>query len=238
MVKYEYDAWGNHTVSGIYTDLGKLNPFRYRSYFYDTETQLYYLKSRYYDPYIGRFISMDDASYADPETVGGLNLYAYCGNNPVMNVDYNGHFAISIGVAFGLAGLALIALIEATLHPIQNAAETIGDAVAELVDNIQIDNFAKNNELYNNYYYAKKRKPKYTPKQRGVRVRGKSKKDAYEKAKKRGGGKEPIFHKGKYSKYGKWIGRHFHPGVPENHPYFHDHYFYLLLFLLGIEFEE
>ncbi len=116
MVEYEYDAWGNHTVSGIYTDLGKLNPFRYRSYFYDTETQLYYLKSRYYDPYIGRFISMDDASYADPETVGGLNLYAYCGNNPVMNVDPDGHF-------FGLIVQFLV-----------SAASYVGLAVASLFD--------------------------------------------------------------------------------------------------------
>ncbi len=56
----------------------------------DLETGLYYLQSRYYDPETGRFISQDSIDYADPEEVNGLNLYAYCGNNPVMNVDPTG----------------------------------------------------------------------------------------------------------------------------------------------------
>ena len=59
VVKYVYDAWGIHTVSGsLATTVGAVNPFRYRSYFYDVETGLYYLKTRYYDPEICRFISM------------------------------------------------------------------------------------------------------------------------------------------------------------------------------------
>ena len=97
MVKYVYDAWGNHKVhnsdgtENTSTNfIGYINPFRYRSYYYDTETGLYYLQSRYYDPEVGRFISIDDTSYLDPETVNGLNLYAYCNNNPVMNVDPTG----------------------------------------------------------------------------------------------------------------------------------------------------
>ena len=87
-----YDAWGNHTVAD-YTEfnLGNINPIRYRSYYFDTETGLYFLQSRYYDPQTGRFISMDDISYLDPETIGGANLYAYCGNNPIMRVDPTGH---------------------------------------------------------------------------------------------------------------------------------------------------
>ena len=44
-----------------------------------------------YDPNLGRFICADSLEYLDPHTVGGLNLYAYCGNNPVMNVDPTGH---------------------------------------------------------------------------------------------------------------------------------------------------
>ncbi|MCH5351484.1 MAG: hypothetical protein J1F39_05915 [Clostridiales bacterium] len=54
------------------------------------ETDLSYLQTRYNDPEVGRFISQDDVSYLDPEHINGLNLYAYCGNNPVMTVDYNG----------------------------------------------------------------------------------------------------------------------------------------------------
>lgn len=96
-VQYRYDAWGNHVVLGAdgnqitsSTHIGNLNPFRYRGYYYDTETGFYFLKSRYYDPVVGRFLNRDSVSYADPETINGLNLYAYCGNNPVMGYDPEG----------------------------------------------------------------------------------------------------------------------------------------------------
>ena len=97
VVKYKYDAWGNCKVlnaSGAeITDsnnIGTLNPFRYRSYYFDTETGFYFLKTRYYDPEIGRFITIDDILYLDPDSINGLNLYAYCLNNPVMMVDNSG----------------------------------------------------------------------------------------------------------------------------------------------------
>ena len=71
VVEYVYDAWGNHAVlDGNGNDLtdtshiGNRNPFRYRGYFYDVETGLYYLQTRYYDPEIGHFLNMDDVSYA------------------------------------------------------------------------------------------------------------------------------------------------------------------------------
>ncbi|MDE6013938.1 MAG: hypothetical protein K2G50_03210, partial [Anaeroplasmataceae bacterium] len=72
-------------------DIANINPFRYRGYYYDIETNLYYLNSRYYDPEVCRFISMDWIEYINPETLNGLNLYAYCNNNPVMNVDPEGN---------------------------------------------------------------------------------------------------------------------------------------------------
>ena len=94
MVQYWYDAWGNHKVvnsSGVeITDqnhIGNLNPFRYRGYYYDRETGLYFLQTRYYDPEIGRFLNRDSVAYADPETINGLNLYAYCLNNPIAYTD-------------------------------------------------------------------------------------------------------------------------------------------------------
>ena len=103
VVNYKYDAWGKCEVdaSTTNTELANINPFRYRSYYYDDETKLYFLKTRYYDPEIGRFITIDDLSYLDPESINGLNLYAYCGNNPVMNIDPSGHSftAILIGLA-------------------------------------------------------------------------------------------------------------------------------------------
>ena len=100
VVKYTYDAWGNHTVEdNTDCNLGTLNPFRYRGYYYDAETGLYYLQTRYYDPEIGRFVTIDDVAYLDPDTVGGLNLYAYCGNNPVMGVDPMGTASIPYLIA-------------------------------------------------------------------------------------------------------------------------------------------
>ncbi len=117
MVEYVYSAWGNHKALVLnnkgqmveydspdnegenkspYSELSQLNPFRYRGYYYDTETGLYFLKTRYYDPEVGRFITIDDLSYLDPESINGLNLYAYCGNNPVMNVDPSGRFLFTL----------------------------------------------------------------------------------------------------------------------------------------------
>ena len=78
--------------------LGRDNPFRYRSYYYDVESGLFYVGSRYYDPEIGRFINADV-----PEIlmlsgltgdILGANLFAYCANNPVMNVDPSGYIYI------------------------------------------------------------------------------------------------------------------------------------------------
>ena len=94
VVRYKYDAWGNHVVlnpdgseNESSTFIGNINPFRYRGYYYDVETGLYYLKTRYYDPETGRFITIDDVSYLAPDTINGLNLYAYCGNNPIKYID-------------------------------------------------------------------------------------------------------------------------------------------------------
>lgn len=113
VAKYEYDAYGN--IISIYEDsnddFAKLNPIRYKGYYYDIETRLYYLQSRYYDPEIGAFISPDSVEYLDYENIGGLNLYTYCNNNPVMYSDGDGHFAI---ISF-LVGLGISSLIGATV---------------------------------------------------------------------------------------------------------------------------
>ena len=93
---YIYDAWGNCTttvVSGNTTlesaIVRNYNPFRYRGYYYDTETQLYYLQSRYYNPATGRFINADGYVNANGDLIG-FNMYAYCSNNPVMYSDPSG----------------------------------------------------------------------------------------------------------------------------------------------------
>ena len=93
VVTYTYDAWGNHTISGDRL-LANYNPFRYRSYYYDIETKLYFLQTRYYDPEVGRFLNSDDPKIATigKKYINGLNLYAYCFNNPVMYIDDGGLF--------------------------------------------------------------------------------------------------------------------------------------------------
>lgn len=123
VVRYIYDAWGNHAVVDAngndiedMSHIGNVNPFRYRGYYYDVETGFYYLKSRYYDPETGRFISQDSIDYADPEAINGLNLYAYCGNNPVMNVDPTGTFFLAcllVGLIVGAIAGAVIGGVQA-----------------------------------------------------------------------------------------------------------------------------
>src|SRR5690554_6211115 len=89
VVEYRYNAFDELlSITGSLKDtLGKENPFIYKGYYYDFETGLYYCKSRYYNPKWCRWINADDVSYLDPENINGLNLYAYCGNNPVMCYD-------------------------------------------------------------------------------------------------------------------------------------------------------
>jgi RHS repeat-associated protein len=81
---YNYDAWGNSftTNDTINSTIGNLNPLRYRGYVYDTESGLYYLQSRYYDPEIGRFLNAD-ILISTGQGLLGNNMFAYCTNNPV-----------------------------------------------------------------------------------------------------------------------------------------------------------
>ena len=94
---YHYDPWGavtvytaNGTVDTGTTSIGAVNPLRYRGYYYDTETGLYYLQSRYYDPAIGRFINADTYSSTDSKDFLAYNMFAYCSNNPVNLRDPDG----------------------------------------------------------------------------------------------------------------------------------------------------
>ena len=93
VISYYYDAWGNHTTtwhnSTGNNTYAQYNPFRYRGYYYDTETQFYYLQSRYYDPVTGRFLNADSYINANGDLIG-FNMYAYCSNNPVMYLDPTG----------------------------------------------------------------------------------------------------------------------------------------------------
>jgi len=145
--KYTYDAWGNHKVlvenNGEYIDIsnnidynnhiGNINPFRYRGYYFDTETGLYYLNTRYYDPTIGRFINADEITILDElkSDLHGLNLYMYCGNNPVMMVDPSGRFFISaliVGLLIGFTVGAVTSGVKA-VNDGYTGVEALGIAV-------------------------------------------------------------------------------------------------------------
>jgi RHS repeat-associated protein len=85
--QYTYDAWGN--VLAETGALAEINPIRYRGYYFDSEINLYYLQSRYYNSAWGRFISAD--VYMDTQDgILGTNMYAYCQNDPVNLVDPSG----------------------------------------------------------------------------------------------------------------------------------------------------
>ena len=103
---YRYDPFGKILNLSSLTSIGKLNPFRYRGYYYDTESNLYYLNSRYYNPEIDRFINAD-GQLSTGQDVLGTNLYAYCANNPVFRTDAGGnkwyHWALGGAIVVGCA---------------------------------------------------------------------------------------------------------------------------------------
>ena len=107
VVSYTYDPWGApmSTSGTMASTLGAANPLRYRGYVYDTETGLYYLNSRYYNPVWGRFINADTAAVvaASPNKANwDKNLFAYCDNNPISRKDDGGEFwHLVVGAAIG-----------------------------------------------------------------------------------------------------------------------------------------
>ncbi|MFR5101247.1 MAG: RHS repeat-associated core domain-containing protein, partial [Christensenellaceae bacterium] len=130
IVQYKYDAWGNHAVLDANgadisdaAHIGKLNPYRYRGYYYDTETGLYYLKSRYYDPEVCRFITIDDIQILSisKEVINGLNLYCYCNNNPVNDKDESGYlFGFLLALLVGGIVGALVSVAGTFIGDIAN----------------------------------------------------------------------------------------------------------------------
>ena len=111
VVTYTYDAWGKIlSVTGTAANtIGRYNPFRYRGYYYDNETGIYYVSSRYYDPEIGRWINADTTDvlslpYYHP---GQYNLFSYCNNNPVNDRDDDGQLSWLAKIAIGAAAIAV-----------------------------------------------------------------------------------------------------------------------------------
>lgn len=129
VVAYTYDTWGNilSTTGSMADSLGVANPFRYHGYFYDTETGLYYLVDRYYNPQQGRFISTDSELAGASETVHGYNLFAYCHNNPVNMGDPDGNWP---KWAKKIVAAAAIAIAVTVVAAITVATAGAGTAIA------------------------------------------------------------------------------------------------------------
>jgi RHS repeat-associated protein len=121
VVTYSYDTWGKLLNIGgsLANTIGKINPFRYRGYYYDTETGLYYLQSRYYDANTGRFINADGYVSAGTGFVG-LNMFGYANNNPVNMNDSSGSRATADdGSGRWVYRAAKKKVFKATCHPTQ-----------------------------------------------------------------------------------------------------------------------
>ena len=122
VAKYVYDAWGNHKIYDEYgaevtstSHVGYINPIRYRSYYFDTETGLYYLGARYYDPEVGRFINADSTDVVTTTLTDftDKNLYAYCDNNPITRKDDGGEFwHIVAGAVIGGIASAVVEIVK------------------------------------------------------------------------------------------------------------------------------
>ena len=169
VVEYTYDSWGKllSTSGSLASTLGKNNPFRYRGYVYDEETGFYYVSSRYYDPEIGRFINADDIAYLGMGGLTSYNLFAYCGNNPVMGYDPYGTFdwssfgkgagwlaigitAICVGVSVLTYGVAAPAMMAVAAVTVTAGALTAVNGVSELGEAATGHNFVRDDVFRGN----------------------------------------------------------------------------------------
>ncbi|MBQ6840578.1 MAG: hypothetical protein IJO63_00475 [Bacilli bacterium] len=140
LCKYEYDSFGNlisvKDSNGAEiidsSHIAYINRLRYRSYYYDSETNLYYLNTRYYSPLTGRFINADGMLVSSGLT---YNLFEYCNNNPISHKDSNGNFAFSALAGAAIGWLAKETVKKAAYHAIGITANLILGAM--LVDEVK-----------------------------------------------------------------------------------------------------
>ena len=129
LVSYVYDAWGN-IISTTYSNGGattaaRFNPFTYRGYYRDSETGMYYLNSRYYNPKMGRFISADNKLSGVGNDIRGYNLFAYCFNNPVNTTDSNGDWPRWITAAVGAVMTPLMGVTSMVIVPAKYGIQSL-----------------------------------------------------------------------------------------------------------------
>ena len=211
------------------------------------ETGFYQLRSRYYDPEIGRFISADDPELLSelPYGLSDKNLFAYCDNNPVSRIDINGALwdeiiieagksflkaaivVAEVGVVAGLTTVMLISGGTAAPAVLPVIAETVMEISVGLAGTgVSLIGIGISGEILESSK-SKERDVKLPARQKHYNTR----KKAYEDAKKAGKGEEPRLDKNDPR------GPHFHPNVPETYsrtpkmPNSHDHYYFPKRFL-------
>lgn len=129
VVKYSYDAWGKllSTTGSLASTIGTLNPFKYKGYYYDQESGMYYCKSRYYVPEWCRWLNADNFNYLKQDSLYDNNLFVYCYNNPINLIDNNGNLPkwakwliggaviVTLGVATAFTGGAAGVVLGASI---------------------------------------------------------------------------------------------------------------------------
>ena len=145
LISYDYDAWGyiscvTYSNGGASTSVVH-NPLRYRGYYYDDDLDLYYLATRYYDPEVCRFITADDPAYlgANGDLIS-YNLYAYCGNNPVVRADPSGKawgwLIISVIVAVIITCTVVLSGCATSPEPSPLQYTTVDDAAMAFANSV------------------------------------------------------------------------------------------------------
>lgn len=199
VARYTYDAWGKviavtdedgFDVSDNAAHVANANPFRYRGYYYDEETHLYYISTRYYDSLTGKFLNSDTTRYLTIcKNAPDCNLFAYCGNDPINNTDIEGELLPLVaqyivrglvGAAIGLAGLFIYDVVKSAVQHLNkivfsSLSEYIisatkgavdafwGGGTAEVCKNV----FATLIKIGINVFFKKQ---KYSPKQVGKEI--------------------------------------------------------------------
>ena len=135
VVEYSYDPWGNilAVTGSLASTLGSDNPFRYRGYYYDTESCFYYLNSRYYDAKVCRYLNADSAIVEVGGSVQGYNLFAYCFNNPVNMSDSSGQWPQWIKNAASAVVNAVKKAAVTVVNTVKKAATTVVNAAKSVV---------------------------------------------------------------------------------------------------------
>ncbi len=133
VVEYTYDAWGKvlSVTGSLASTVGQANPFRYRGYYYDSETGFYYLQTRYYDPEVGRFLNADGYIGANGDIIG-YNMYAYCSNRPTVAIDIDGKLIGWLIVAVVAVCVVTVAVTDSITTRQRNYNHNINQSVSNV----------------------------------------------------------------------------------------------------------